>query len=275
MGALPRERVRAVLDEFIIEAAQQTGFATDSDRFLDETLKLALGPERAEPVLRRLGAASLKQIEQLAWQDPAAIAARLESQPAQLVATVIAQLPQDVAAAVLSLLELRRGRLGLLGCAALGWRFGPGFSSRDVGLFARSPVVERRADGDFLTWTYGDSAFFFQPGYRAIGGRLVYVFSKDFTVFGGSLSGAHAAKIVKLMGMALTNGAPIIGLYDAGGARIDGDLLAVLPVGVPPGVGERRNEQSQGEQEPDHEGDASICDRRGRRKKKECTAGVT
>ena len=57
-------------------------------------------------------------------------------------------------------------------------------------------------------------------GRGTIGGRLVYVFSKDFTVFGGSLSGAHAAKIVKIQKMALTNGAPIIGIYDAGGARV-------------------------------------------------------
>jgi propionyl-CoA carboxylase beta chain len=57
-------------------------------------------------------------------------------------------------------------------------------------------------------------------GHGTINGRLVYVFSKDFTVFGGSLSGAHASKIVKLQTMALQNGAPIIGLFDAGGARI-------------------------------------------------------
>ena len=57
-------------------------------------------------------------------------------------------------------------------------------------------------------------------GWGRINGRLVYVFSKDFTVFGGSLSGAHASKIVKLQKMALQNGAPIIGLFDAGGARI-------------------------------------------------------
>ena len=57
-------------------------------------------------------------------------------------------------------------------------------------------------------------------GRGMIDGRLVYVFSQDFTVFGGSLSGAHAAKIVKLQKMALTTGAPIIGLFDAGGARI-------------------------------------------------------
>ncbi|NEX92946.1 acyl-CoA carboxylase subunit beta [Caulobacter sp. 17J65-9] len=57
-------------------------------------------------------------------------------------------------------------------------------------------------------------------GHGTINGRLVYVFSKDFTVFGGSLSGAHASKIIKIQKMALQNGAPIIGVFDAGGARI-------------------------------------------------------
>ncbi|ANP47846.1 acyl-CoA carboxylase subunit beta [Candidatus Viadribacter manganicus] len=57
-------------------------------------------------------------------------------------------------------------------------------------------------------------------GWGAINGRLVYVFSKDFTVFGGSLSGAHAAKICKVQDMAMKNGAPIVGIFDAGGARI-------------------------------------------------------
>jgi len=57
-------------------------------------------------------------------------------------------------------------------------------------------------------------------GWGAINGRVVYVFSKDFTVFGGSLSGAHAQKIIKVQTQALKVGAPIIGLYDAGGARI-------------------------------------------------------
>jgi propionyl-CoA carboxylase beta chain len=57
-------------------------------------------------------------------------------------------------------------------------------------------------------------------GWGTVNGRTVFVFSKDFTVFGGSLSGAHAEKIVKLMGQAQKVGAPVIGLYDAGGARI-------------------------------------------------------
>ena len=57
-------------------------------------------------------------------------------------------------------------------------------------------------------------------GYGTIDGRLVYVYSQDFTVFGGSVSYAHARKICKIMDAAMTNGAPIIGLNDSGGARI-------------------------------------------------------
>jgi propionyl-CoA carboxylase beta chain len=57
-------------------------------------------------------------------------------------------------------------------------------------------------------------------GWGTINGKTVYVFSKDFTVFGGSLSGAHAAKIVKVQRAAARVGAPVIGLFDAGGARI-------------------------------------------------------
>ncbi|SFL24362.1 acyl-CoA carboxylase subunit beta [Shimia haliotis] len=57
-------------------------------------------------------------------------------------------------------------------------------------------------------------------GWGTINGRMVYVFSQDFTVFGGSLSETHAQKICKIQDMAIQNGAPIIGLNDSGGARI-------------------------------------------------------
>src|SRR5690242_2575490 len=57
-------------------------------------------------------------------------------------------------------------------------------------------------------------------GYGRVDGRLVYVFSQDFTVFGGSLSEAHAEKICKVMDLAVRNGAPVVGLNDSGGARI-------------------------------------------------------
>src|SRR5512135_2254180 len=64
-------------------------------------------------------------------------------------------------------------------------------------------------------------------GYGTIAGRLVYVFSQDFTVAGGSLSEAHAAKIVKVMDLALESGAPIIGLNDSGGARIQEGVVSL------------------------------------------------
>ena len=64
-------------------------------------------------------------------------------------------------------------------------------------------------------------------GWGTINGRIVYVFAKDFTVFGGSLSETHAQKITKIQDMALKNRAPIIGLFDAGGARIQEGVAAL------------------------------------------------
>ena len=70
-------------------------------------------------------------------------------------------------------------------------------------------MAEQRPDGDGVV-----------TGWGTINGRMVYVFSQDFTVFGGSLSETHAEKIVKVMDMAVQNGAPVIGINDSGGARI-------------------------------------------------------
>jgi len=64
-------------------------------------------------------------------------------------------------------------------------------------------------------------------GYGKVNGRLVYVFSQDFTVFGGSLSETHAEKICKVMDMALANGAPLIGMNDSGGARIQEGVVSL------------------------------------------------
>jgi propionyl-CoA carboxylase beta chain len=77
-------------------------------------------------------------------------------------------------------------------------------------------MAERKISGDGVV-----------TGWGAISGRPVFVFAKDFTVFGGSLSEAHAEKIQKVQDMALRNGAPIIGLYDAGGARIQEGVAAL------------------------------------------------
>jgi len=70
----------------------------------------------------------------------------------------------------------------------------------------------------------GDSVV---TGWGTIDDRLVYVFSQDFTVFGGSLGETHAKKIVKVMDMAMKNGAPVIGINDSGGARIQEGVMAL------------------------------------------------
>lgn len=71
---------------------------------------------------------------------------------------------------------------------------------------------------------YGDGVV---TGYGRVNGRLVYVFSQDFTVLGGSLAEAHAEKICKIMDMAMKNGAPVIGLNDSGGARIQEGVVSL------------------------------------------------
>jgi propionyl-CoA carboxylase beta chain len=79
-------------------------------------------------------------------------------------------------------------------------------------------VTHRTKDFDMENQIFlGDGVV---TGYGTVNGRLIYVFSQDFTVFGGSLSETHAEKICKIMDMAMKTGAPVIGLNDSGGARI-------------------------------------------------------
>src|SRR5881392_3436290 len=86
-------------------------------------------------------------------------------------------------------------------------------------------VTHRSADFGLADERYlGDGVV---TGYGRIEGRLVYVFAQDFTVFGGSLSEAHAEKICKVMDLAVRNGAPIIGLNDSGGARIQEGVVSL------------------------------------------------
>ncbi|WP_134680109.1 acyl-CoA carboxylase subunit beta [Paracoccus ravus] len=90
----------------------------------------------------------------------------------------------------------------------------------DEGSFEEFDMFVRHRSTDFGMENdrpYGDGVV---TGWGTINGRMVYVFSQDFTVFGGSLSETHAQKICKIMDMAMRNGAPVIGLNDSGGARI-------------------------------------------------------
>jgi propionyl-CoA carboxylase beta chain len=86
-------------------------------------------------------------------------------------------------------------------------------------------VTHRTTDFDLDTRKYlADSVV---TGWGTINGRLVYIFSQDFTVFGGSLGEVHAEKVVKIMDLAMKNGAPIIGLNDSGGARIQEGVVSL------------------------------------------------
>ncbi|WP_457652491.1 acyl-CoA carboxylase subunit beta [Rhodocaloribacter sp.] len=97
----------------------------------------------------------------------------------------------------------------------------------DEGSFEELGMFVRHQSHDFgleKNRPYGDGVV---TGFGTIHGRLVYVFSQDFTVFGGSLGRAHASKIVKVMNLAMENGAPVIGLNDSGGARIQEGVVSL------------------------------------------------
>ena len=97
----------------------------------------------------------------------------------------------------------------------------------DAGSFEElGTFVRHRAHGFGLEANrpYGDGVV---TGFGTVDGRPVYVYSQDFTVFGGSLGEAHAEKITKLMRLAMENGAPVIGLNDSGGARIQEGVVSL------------------------------------------------
>src|SRR6478736_1948635 len=97
----------------------------------------------------------------------------------------------------------------------------------DEGTFEETDKLVTHRSNDFGLSEqkyYGDG---FITGYGRIEGRLGFVFAQDFTVFGGSLSESNAAKIVKIMDMAARVGAPVIGLNDSGGARIQEGVVSL------------------------------------------------
>src|SRR5436305_9130081 len=98
-------------------------------------------------------------------------------------------------------------------------------SFEEFDMFVEARNIEFGADKNRIP---GDGVV---TGWGTINGRMVYVYAKDFTVFGGSLSETHAQKICKIQDMALQNGAPVIGLLDAGGARIQEGVASLAGYG--------------------------------------------
>jgi propionyl-CoA carboxylase beta subunit len=94
-------------------------------------------------------------------------------------------------------------------------------SFTELDAFVMARPTEHTANGERVM---GDGVV---TGFGRVDGRVVYVFSQDFTVFGGSLAEAHAAKICKVMDLAVKSGAPIVGLNDSGGARIQEGVVSL------------------------------------------------
>lgn len=94
-------------------------------------------------------------------------------------------------------------------------------SFEEIGMFVTHRSTEFGLDREKYL---GDGVV---TGYGTINGRIVYVFAQDFTVFGGSLSESHAEKICRIMDLAMQNGAPVIGLNDSGGARIQEGVVSL------------------------------------------------
>jgi propionyl-CoA carboxylase beta chain len=97
----------------------------------------------------------------------------------------------------------------------------------DEGSFEELDKFVRHHCSDFGIEEQRPAGDGFITGYGRIDGRLVYVFAQDFTVFGGSLSEANASKITKIMDLAMRQGAPVIGLNDSGGARIQEGVMSL------------------------------------------------
>ena len=94
-------------------------------------------------------------------------------------------------------------------------------SFEEIGMFVTHRSTEFGLDREKYL---GDGVI---TGYGTVNGRLIYVFSQDFTIFGGSLSETHAEKICRIMDLAMQNGAPLIGLNDSGGARIQEGVVSL------------------------------------------------
>ncbi|MGH7185120.1 MAG: acyl-CoA carboxylase subunit beta, partial [Pseudomonadota bacterium] len=97
----------------------------------------------------------------------------------------------------------------------------------DEGTFEETDKFVRHRCTDFGMEEQRPAGDGFVTGFGRIDGRLVYVFAQDFTVFGGSLSETNASKICKIMDLAMRNGAPVIGLNDSGGARIQEGVMSL------------------------------------------------
>lgn len=129
MGMLSRERVESVIEDYESEVETQTGIGAGADEFLDAALTRALGDERGRQLLERIAGGG-SNVQQLAWKEPAEVAAMLKDEHPQLIAAVLAQLDRPQAAAVLEWLPETQRKDVLTRLAE--WQGAPAESMREL-----------------------------------------------------------------------------------------------------------------------------------------------
>lgn len=146
LGVLPRDRVEAVLREFNDEASRQTGFGADSEEFLDAALTRALGEDRGRQLMTRILGKERNELKQLDWMEPAEVAALLQDEHPQVVATVLVHLEKQQASRILEWLSEPLRHQVVQGVA--GWRGAPGEAMRELNAWLESRLRKEVPETD-------------------------------------------------------------------------------------------------------------------------------
>ncbi len=146
VGVLPRERVETVLREFADEAGRQTGFGTDSEEFLDAALTRALGDDRGRQLMRRILGKETDDLKQLGWMEPSEVAALLQDEHPQVVATVLVHLDRQQASRILEWLNAPLRHEVVQRVA--GWRSVPAEAMRELNEWLAGRLRKETSESD-------------------------------------------------------------------------------------------------------------------------------
>jgi len=146
VGVLPRERVENVLRQYADEAERQTGFGADTEEFLDAALTRALGDDRGRQLMTRIIGKETDDLKQLEWMEPAEVAALLQDEHPQVVATVLVHLDRQQASRILEWLNepLRHEVVQRVA----GWRGVPAGAKRELNEWLAGRLRKEKTEED-------------------------------------------------------------------------------------------------------------------------------
>lgn len=146
LGVLPRDRVEAVLKDYANEAERQTGIGADTEAFLDATLTRALGDDRGRQLMDRILGREKAELKELEWMEPAEVAALLQDEHPQVVATVLVHLEREQASRVLEWLQEPLRHQVLQRVAA--WRGVPAEAMRELNAWLETRLRRETPETD-------------------------------------------------------------------------------------------------------------------------------